>query len=74
MGDVATKACKDRGHGETSLPMVGRRDAIGYRELWLVEAVRQLLGGNIDVDPASSEVAQQTVKANKYFTRDDNGP
>ena len=29
--------------------------------------------GGIDLDPASSEIAQQTVKAAKYFTASDNG-
>ena len=37
-----------------------------------IETARELLGG-IDVDPASSELAQKTVKAGKFFTVDDNG-
>ena len=37
-----------------------------------IEAARNVLGG-IDLDPASSEIAQQTVKAAKYFTASDNG-
>ena len=37
-----------------------------------IEAARIVLGG-IDLDPASSELANQTVKAAKYFTADDNG-
>lgn len=37
-----------------------------------IEAARALLG-EIDVDPASSELAQKTVKAGRFFTIDDNG-
>ena len=37
-----------------------------------IEAARIVLGG-IDLDPASSELANQTVKATEYFTTDDNG-
>lgn len=37
-----------------------------------IETVREFLGG-IDLDPASSEVAQKVVQAGKYFTIQDNG-
>jgi DNA N-6-adenine-methyltransferase (Dam) len=37
-----------------------------------IEAARQVLGG-IDLDPASSAEANKTVKAARYFTRDDDG-
>lgn len=37
-----------------------------------IEAARKVMGV-IDLDPASSAIAQQTVKAAKYFTRADNG-
>ena len=35
-----------------------------------VEAARRVLG-EIDLDPASNAIAQQTVRASNYFTRDD---
>jgi ParB family chromosome partitioning protein len=38
-----------------------------------VEAARLVLGGKIDLDPASSDKAQQVVQARKYFTREDDG-
>ena len=37
-----------------------------------VNAVRDVLG-TIDLDPASCDVAQQTVKASRYFTIEDDG-
>jgi len=37
-----------------------------------IDAARNVMGG-IDVDPASSNIANQTVKAKKYYTIKDNG-
>ena len=37
-----------------------------------IELARKTMG-KIDLDPASSDVAQKTIKATKYFTIDDNG-
>src|SRR5262249_48237466 len=35
--------------------------------------VRMVLGGTIDLDPASHPVAQQTVRASRYFTETEDG-
>lgn len=43
-----------------------------YTPAVYIEAARQVMGG-IDLDPATSEVAQQTVKATEYYTAKDNG-
>lgn len=37
-----------------------------------IDAAREVMGG-IDLDPASSAIANQTVKAARYFTEEDNG-
>jgi len=37
-----------------------------------IDAARESMG-NIDLDPASSDIANQTVQADKYFTKDDDG-
>lgn len=55
----------------------GYRSPKGGDDEWhtrpeFVEAARQVLGG-IDLDPASNDVAQETVKATRYFTIEDDG-
>lgn len=43
-----------------------------YTPYWIIEAARSVMG-SIDLDPASSEMANETVKATKYLTISDNG-
>ena len=43
-----------------------------YTPVKYIEAARELMGG-IDVDPASCEAAQRTIKADSYYTEDDDG-
>jgi phage N-6-adenine-methyltransferase len=43
-----------------------------YTPAKYIEMAREVLGG-IDLDPASSRIAQKTVGAKKYFTKEDDG-
>jgi ParB family chromosome partitioning protein len=43
-----------------------------YTPAEYIEAVREVLG-EIDLDPATSAMAQETVRANNYFTEKDDG-
>ena len=43
-----------------------------YTPAEYIEAARKLMGG-IDLDPATSEAAQKTIKAKRYFTANDSG-
>jgi ParB family chromosome partitioning protein len=38
-----------------------------------IESARQVFGGGIDCDPASCEIANKTVKALVYFSKEDDG-
>lgn len=44
-----------------------------YTPAEYVDAAREILGGTIDVDPASSDIANQTVRAINYHTEHDDG-
>ena len=43
-----------------------------YTPAVYIEAVRRVLG-EIDLDPASRRIAQETVKAKRFFTKEDDG-
>lgn len=47
-------------------------NAENYTPTPIIEKVRNVLGG-IDLDPASCEMAQETVKAEKYYTQEKDG-
>lgn len=43
-----------------------------YTPQWLVDKVKYVLG-EIDVDPASNEIAQKQIGAKVFYTKDNNG-
>jgi len=47
-------------------------DEESYTPMKYIESARLVMGG-IDLDPASNDMAQETVKADVYFTVDDDG-
>jgi ParB family chromosome partitioning protein len=61
-------------HDNREVPHVSRNS--GYDEWYTppeyIDAARQVLG-TIDLDPASSDIAQQTVQATTYFTIETDG-
>lgn len=44
-----------------------------YTTRHIVEAAREALGGRIELDPASGAKANETVKAERFFTKEDDG-
>lgn len=44
-----------------------------FTPLRYIQAVREVFGGPIDLDPASCELANQTVRAAHYYSKKDNG-
>lgn len=44
-----------------------------YTPAWLVDAAREVLGGTIDLDPASCPTAQEVVRATTWFGQEQDG-
>ena len=66
---VANKLKAERKHVRGTF---GTGENEWYTPADFVEAARDVLGA-IDLDPASSDVAQETVRAGNYFTAEDDG-
>jgi hypothetical protein len=61
----------------TSAPRYARAEFTGevewYTPAEYVDLAQEVVLGKIDLDPASSALAQQTVKAKQFFTAADDG-
>jgi phage N-6-adenine-methyltransferase len=58
--------------GDTALRLVESTENEWYTPSRYIDAVRSVLG-HIDLDPASSGTANETVKADRYFTKHEDG-
>ena len=83
-----TKPKKDRTFIDTSVDFIrcmfigGKKDERGitqddsaeiYTPNSLIQKIRKYYGGRIELDPASCDMANRVVRANRYFTRKQNG-
>ena len=71
---VSLQAFYDLADGKDKTPHVAHNSGENewYTPAEYIEAARAVCG-DFDLDPASSDIAQQTVKAKAYFTKDDDG-
>lgn len=55
------------------VPVIANPRDEWYTPLWIIERARIAFGGDIDLDPASCELANRTVQAKRYISPPDDG-
>lgn len=55
------------------IPLVGNPNDEWYTPLWIIQRARLAFQGDIDLDPASCEMANRTVQAKRYIAYPNNG-
>jgi len=72
--DKAVKKSRNDNGGDNKTAHVSNNSGENewYTPAVIIEAARRVLGG-FDLDPASSEIANRTVKAERFFTIEDDG-
>lgn len=74
MNDVGGKKITENGNKVTTRELLSQSDQNDWRTpRKYLDAAREVLGGTIDIDPASSAAANETVGAKVFFTEKDNG-
>lgn len=63
---------KGRSMSQSMRTLTSQATTEWYTPRWIAQLARQLMGG-IDLDPASSEIAQRVINAKEYYTKDQDG-
>ena len=57
----------------TVIERLSSKTDVWYTPESIIEKIRIVFDGKIELDPASCDIANLTIKADRYFTKEDNG-